>query len=286
MALTKTGLLVAALLYTVVAPIATTLQGQELKSMHTVSIEARNVAWELRVNDIPVLSNDDDASMKMSGYPISVWLITGRNTVSVRILKVEHSTTDPMDPKYCKVVVSGPKGEATTAPVLAQVEAKPAPKSGADLSSSREASFSATLKHPNPAWATSAKIGKDAATQQLILDKFREFHGLLTKKDLNGVMQFSAAKFKEYEQALGDPTFGASQKTSFQEQFASAGKLLGIDVQAKNGLRFEYYAGDRLISINNDENRSIIQYYDSSDGTTTQYVLYFYFDGKGFVLIR
>lgn len=134
--------------------------------MHTVSIEARNVAWELRVNDIPVLSNDDDASMKMSSYPISVWLITGRNTVSVRILKVEHSTTDPMDPKYCKMVVSEPKGEATTAPVLAQVEAKPAPKSGADLSSSREASFSATLKHPNPAWATSAKIGegrRDAA---------------------------------------------------------------------------------------------------------------------------
>src|SRR5674476_1054184 len=170
--------------WSVVAPIATTLQGQELKSMHTVSIEARNVAWELRVNDIPVLSSDDDASTKMSGYPISVWLITGRNTVSVRILKVEHSTTDPMDPKYCKVVVSGPKGEATTAPVLAQVEAKPAPKSGADLSSSREASFSVTLKHPNPAWATSAKIGKDAATQQLILDKFREFHGLLTKNCL------------------------------------------------------------------------------------------------------
>lgn len=281
MALTLHGLLLW-----LAVPIATEVTLPEPKPMYTVSIEARNVAFELRVNDIPVMVNDDDASTAISGYPINPWLIDGRNTVSVRILPVENSTTDPNDPKYCRVVVSGPKDGATPGPALARVEVKPTSKPGPDRSPSTEESFSVVLAYPAPAWATSAKIGKDAATQALILDRYREFHRLLGKKDLDGVMQFSAAKFTEFSQAMDDPTFAASRKESFKEQFATPGELIDIDAQAKNGLRYEYYFGDRLVSIKNDEDDSIIQFYGSEDGMRTEHTLYFYFDGKRFVLIR
>lgn len=282
----KMALLLHGLVFSLVVPIANEVTLPELIPMYTVSIEARNVAFELRVNDVPVLTNDDDASTAMSGYPINPWLIDGRNTVSIRILPVENSTTDPNDPKYCRVVVSGPKADGRPGATLASVEVKPPLTPGPERSPSQEATFSVVLGYPAPAWATSTRIGKDAATQKLILDKYREFHRLLEQKDLDGVMQFSAAKFREFSQAMYDPTFAASRKESFQEQFATAGQLIDIDAQAKNGLRYEYYFGDRLVSIKNDEDDSIIQFHGSEDGMRTEHTLFFYFDGKGFVLIR
>ena len=281
MALTLQGLL-----FSLAVPVALEVTLPVLKPMYTVSIEARNVAFELRVNDIPVMRNENDASTAMSGYPINPWLVGGRNIVSVRILPVEESTTDPNDPKYCRVVVSGPKDGATPGPVLARVEVKPTTTPGPDRSSPTEGSFSVVLGYPAPAWATATKIGKDAATQALILDRYREFHRLLGKKDLDGVMQFSAAKFTEFSQAMDDPTFASSRKESFEEQFAKPGELIDIDAQAKNGLRYEYFFGDRLVSIKNDEDDSIIQFYGSEDGVRTEHTLYFYFDGTRFVLIR
>lgn len=282
----RMALLLHGLLFNAAVPIMNEVTLPELRSMYTVSVKARNVAFELRVNDIPVLTNDNDASTALSGYPINPWLIGGRNTVSIRILPVENSTTDPDDPKYCRVVVSGPKDGGKPGIALASVEVKPPTTPGPHRSSSKEESFSVVLGHPAPAWATSAKIGKDAATQKLILDRYREFHRLLEKKDLDGVMQFSAAKFKEFSQALDDPTFASSRSESFREQFATPGRLIDIDEQAKNGLRFEYYFGDRLVSIKNDEDDSIIQFLGSEDGMRTVHTLFFYFDGKGFVLIR
>lgn len=281
-----TGILLNLLMFNLAVPITNEVTVPESKPMYTVSIEAHNVAYELRVNDIPVLNSGTDASGELSGYPINPWLINGKNTVSVRLLKVENSTTDPNDPKWCKVVVSGPHPMGKPGPTLVEVQVKPAPKTGPDRSSSREGSFSVALTYPNPVWATSAKIGKDAATQKLILDQFREFHRLLTKKDLDGVMQFSAVKTREFSQAIYDPSYEASQKKDFKAQFASAGELLGIDRQAVNGLRYQYYFGDRLVGINNDENNPIIQYHDATDGTVTEVALLFYFDGKKFVLVR
>ena len=99
-------------------------------------------------------------------------------------------------------------------------------------------------------------------------------------------MQFSAVKTREFSQAIYDPSYEASRKKDFKAQFASAGELLGIDRQAVNGLRYQYYFGDRLVSINNDENNPIIQYHDATDGTVTKVALLFYFDGKKFVLAR
>lgn len=280
------GLFLNGLMFTVAVPITNEVVLPELKPMYTVSIEARNVAYELRVNDIPVLRVEEDASSALSGYPVNPWLIDGRNTVSVRILPVENSTTDPNDPKYCRVVVSGPKADGKPGIALASVEVKPPAQSGPDRSSSKEESFSVVLGYPAPAWAASAKIGKDAATQQLILDRYREFHRLLETKDLKGVMQFSAAKFGEFAQSMNDPAFASSREEAFREQFATAGQLIDIDAQAKNGLRYEYYFGDRLVSIKNDEDDSIIQFHGSDDGMRTEHTLYFYFDGKSFVLIR
>ena len=258
----------------------------EFKPRYTVSIDARNVAYELRVNDIPVLTKDNDASSRTSKFLINPWLVGGRNTLTIRLLPVEQSTTDPEDPKYCHVVITGPAVEGGPDTTLGRVEVSPARTAGAKPAAAKDASFNVILGYPAPAWAASPKIGKDAATQQRILARYREFHRLLEHKDLDGVMRFSAAKLDEFARSMYDTTFVSLRRRSFQEQFASSGKLIGIDVQAKNGLRFEYFFGDRLVSIRNDEDRSIILYYDADEGATTEYPLFFYFDGKDFVLIR
>ena len=285
MTLARNALLFQGLMFSLAAPMASETTHTETRPMYTVRIEARNVAYELRVNDIPVLTVTEDASSVIAGYPINPWLISGRNTVQVRILPVENSTTDPADPKFCQVVISGPMEGGKPGAALASVEARPG-VSEAGRSPSKEASFSVVLPWPAPAWATSAKIGRDAPTQALILAQYREFHRLLAKKDLDGVMRFSAAKFKEFSHSMDDPTFVPSRRKAFEEQFATPGKLIDIDEQAKNGLRFEYYFDDRLVSIKNDEDDSIIQFYGSDDGMRTEHTLFFYFDGKGFVLIR
>lgn len=253
---------------------------------YSVTIDARNVAYELRVNDIPVLTKESDVSSLTSKFLINPWLVGGRNTLTIRLLPVENSTTDPQDPKYCRVVITGPAVEGGPDTTLGRVELSPVKTASAKAARAKNASFNVILGYPAPAWAASEKIGKDAATQQRILARYREFHRLLEHKDLDGVMRFSAAKLDEFARTMYDTTFVTSRRQSFQEQFASPGKLIGIDVQAKNGLRFEYYFGDRLVSIKNDEERSIIQYYDDDEGATTEYPLFFYFDGKDFVLIR
>ena len=245
---------------------------------YTVSIESRNIAYQLLINDIPVLNSYSDFSGTVSKYVINPWLLNGKNSFKVRILPVANSTTDPTGPKICKVVISGPKDKGMTETILAEAEAIPS-----DVS--KEGSFAVTLEYPSPKWAASEKISRDAVTQKKILDKFKEFHLLLEKKDLNGIMKFANAKFKAYSQSIDDPNFISDKQNSFKEQLAAGSKLIGIDVQEKNGLLFEYYYGDRLVTIKNDDDRSIIQYYDGDEGVTTQYPLLFYFDGKDFVLI-
>lgn len=258
----------------------------EFKPLYSLRIDARNVAYELRVNDIPVLTKDNDASSLTSKFLINPWLVGGRNTLTIRLLPVEKSTTDPQDPKYCRVVITGPAVNGGPDTTLGRVEVSPAKAAGTAPARAKDESFNVILGYPAPAWAASEKIGKDAATQKRILERYREFHRLLENKDLDGVMRFSAAKLDEFARSMYDTTFVSLRRQSFQEQFASPGKLIGIDVQAKDGLRYEYYFGDRLVSIRNVEDRSIIQYYDDDEGVTTEYPLFFYFDGKDFVLIR
>ena len=245
---------------------------------YTVSIESRNIAYQFLINDIPVLQSNSDFSGTISKYVINPWLLNGKNSFKIRILPVANSTTDPHAPKVCNVEISGPKDKGMIETILAQAEVKPA-----DVS--KEGSFTVTLQYPTPAWAASEKISRDAVTQKKILDKFKEFHLLLEKKDLNGIMKFANAKFKAYSQSIDDPNFISDKQNSFKEQLAAGSQLIGIDVQEKNGLLFEYYYGDRLVTIKNDDDRSIIQYYDGYEGVTTQYPLLFYFDGKDFVLI-
>ena len=144
---------------------------------------------------------------------------------------------------------------------------------------------SVTPGYPDPAWAHSGKIGKDCLTQRKILDKFREFHRLLENKDLDGIMAFSSAKFKEYSRAMLNPDFESVMKKSYSEQFAGKDELIGIEVQQADGLKYEYYYGDRLVTIMNVEDRSIKQYYNDDEGSTSEYPLLFYFDGTDFVLI-
>lgn len=251
----------------------------DLKTLYSVRIEDRNVAYEFLVNDIPVVSQKEAMSGIISKFLINPQLINGKNTFKIRILPVKNSTVDPNDPKSCKVVISGPKEKGESDTIIAQAEVNPA-------NPSKEVSFTVKLGYPTPVWAQAEKIGMDAVTQRKILDKFKEFHRLIEKKDIDGIVKFSAAKFKEYAKSTYNPNFESNVRDSFKEEFANpSNKLIGIDVQEKNGLRYGYYYGGRLVSINNDEDSSIIQYYDGNEGVTTEYPLFFYFDGKDFVLI-
>lgn len=255
----------------------------DLKSLFTLRIETHNVAYELLINDIPVLSQTYEASGTISGIPVNPWLINGRNTFRINILPVEPSTVDPNDTKSYEVVISGPLDAGMTDNPIARAEGI-VPDSQSHPS--EEVEFTIVLAYPQPPWAESEKIGKDAATQKKILDKYREFYRLLETRDLEGIMQFSAAKFQEYSKSMDSPDFASSMRDSFQMDFDTpSNSLIGIDVQEVNGLRYEYYYGDRLVSIINDEGRSIIMYYNEEDGVTTSYDLFFYFDGEDFVLI-
>lgn len=260
-------------------PSAAAVNMTDFKPVYTVKLENRNVAYELLVNDIPVNSQSTDFSSITSRFLINPWLINGRNTFKIRILPVKSSTTDPADPKFFKVVISGPKEKGMPDGTIAQAEVNP-------LNPSKAGAFTVALGYPAPAWAQSAKIGKDAATQNRILDKYREFHRLFEKKDLDGLMKFSAAKYKEYSHSMYDPDFESKMKDSLKESLAEGSdKLIDIDVQKKDGLRYEYYYGDRLVSIRNIDGASIMQYYDAGEGTTSEFNLFFFFDGKDFVLI-
>ncbi|MBE0646494.1 MAG: hypothetical protein IH596_01800 [Bacteroidales bacterium] len=253
------------------------------QSFYTVKIETHNVAYELRINDIPVLEQTDEASGIISNFPINPWLINGHNTFRIRILPVETSTVDPDDTKSYSVVISGPQDQGMSDNPIAHAEAV---VSDSHSDTPEEKSFTIALPYPHPPWAESKPIGKDAATKKKILDKYREFYRLLETRDLEGIMTFSDAKFKEYSKSLYRPDFSSDMRNSFSEEFSSPpGYLIGIDVQEENGLTYEYYHGDRLVSVKNDEGRSIIMYYNDEYGVTTSYSLFFYFDGEDFILI-
>lgn len=253
------------------------------KSFYTLNIETHHVAYELLINDIPVLKQSDETSGAISGYPINPWLINGCNTFRINLLPVETSLTDPEDIKSYSVIITGPREGRRQETPIARAEAV---VSDSQSGQSTEVSFTIALSYPQPRWAESEKIGKDSATQNRILEKYREFHRLLVEKDLDGIMRFSEAKFQEYAKSLYAPDFISEKRADFQEDFANPpGYLIDIDVQAENGLRYEYYHHDHLVSIKNDEDRSIIMYYNDDSGVTTSYPLCFYFDGTDFILI-
>ncbi len=255
-----------------------------LKVGYTVRMEGQGIGCALFVNGIPAMDNDYPG---VSNRMINPLLIIGKNTFKLLTLPVDAETKKQEDwlesDKFCKVSISSfqNKGKFENK-LVTESEVKLTKPDGVD---SMNGSFAVTLVYPTPLWTNSAKIGKDAATQQKILAKYKEFYNLLLKKDINGISKLSTVKFKQYANSMYNPNYGAEIIESLKEQLASKDQLIGIDVQAKNGLKYEYYYGDRLVSIKNNEDRSIIQYYDNVYGVTTQYPLFFYFDGVDFVLV-
>ncbi len=253
------------------------------KRFYTLDMECHDVGCEILINDIPVLTIE--YPIYLSKFLINQWLVNGSNTFKIRSLAVSAEAKSYVyfsyDNMSCKVVIQAPEEELSDT-MLAEAEIKPSEKSPIV---SKDGVFTAKLEYPNPAWAQSEKIGRDTITQKKIIDKYREFHRLLKQKDLDGIMKFSAVKIKEYSQSTYNPDFESAYKNSFKEQLAGSGQLIGIDEQEKKGLRYEYYYGDRLVSIKNDEKQPIIMYFDKERGSTTQRDLFFYFDGNDFVLI-
>jgi len=282
--LVKTGLTLSILMLKIAIQSTNAMTIADSKPYYTVRLECRNVGCELLINDIPVLSNEYPGIIP--GFPINSWLINGQNTFKLRTLPVDSATKAHPEFTYeemiCSVVISELKGIGMPDTILAKAEITP---SESDPIVSKDGSFTITLGYPDPAWAHSGKIGKDSITQKKILDKFREFHHLLENKDVDGIMAFSTAKYKEYSKSLYSPDIESDMKKSFMEQLAAKAELIGIDVQETDGLRYAYYYGDRLVTIKNVEDRSIIQYYDDDEGTTSEYSLLFYFDGTDFILI-
>lgn len=288
------GAQAARLTYTAVTPVNTVTMTdsyftdfESAQTRYTVDLTGSEVGCQLLINDIPVLDNDYPGTI--SKFLINPWLVDGRNTFKIRSLPVDeatrkHPSFDSDAVRSCKVVISGNDLDKPPA-MLAQAEARLVTPFKASTFGSKDGEFNVALPYATPVWAKSAKIGRDPATQKMVLDKYKAFHRLLAQKNLSGVMTVSEQKFRDYAKSLYQPTFADGGKTSFIEQFASRAQLIGIDVQEKNGLKYEYYFGDRLVSIKNDENRSIIQYYDDEEGVTTEYPLFFYFDGQDFVLI-
>lgn len=92
----------------------------DLYTLFTARIETHNVAYELMINDIPVISQTNEASFSISDYPINPWLINGRNRFRIHILPVETSTTDPTDTKSYEVVISGPLDDGISDNPMAQ----------------------------------------------------------------------------------------------------------------------------------------------------------------------
>jgi len=249
------------------------------KEFHIVTINGLNVNIKMSVNGFVIFSEDLEGSASIAGLKLNPFLINGDNKIEITATMIPN--------EYNNTSCNFPFGVADLS--VTNIFSYDPNKlvSGKDLTDKGVENFTYTIHADlpyTPAWGQSEKIGKDAITQKKILDKYREFHRLLEQKDLDGIMNFSAAKFKEYSNSMYAPDFASNMKNSFKEQFANPpGELIGIDVQEKNGLRYEYYYGDRLVSIKNDENQSIIFYGDGSG--TTEFELFFYFDGNDFVLI-
>ncbi len=251
------------------------------KEIHLVTINGLNVNIKMSVNSFVIFSDNLEGSASIAGLKLNPFLLNGDNKIEITATKIPN--------EYNNTSCNFPFGMADLS-VTDTISYDPNKIVCSDVLKDKGVeNFTYTIKADlpyTPAWAQSEKIGKDAITQKKILDKYKEFHRLLEQKDLDGIMNFSDAKFKEYSNSMYAPDFAANMKNSFKEGFTNPlGELIGIDVQEKNGLQYEYYYGDRLVSIKNDDNRSIIQYYDSDEGVTTQFELFFYFDGKDFVLI-
>ncbi len=266
------------------ASIAALLSTAPAKPKFVVRLEGHNAGCDLLVNDIPAVNMDHAG---ISNFPINPWLIDGRNNVTVRSRVVDaatrkHPEWDKTAARSCTATVSEQQEGTRAARTIARAEVKPS-ESAPVLSGN--GAFTVTLGYPSPQWTNSASIGKDPMTQKRILARYREFHRLLATKDLPGLMKMSAVKFRAYATAMNAPEFESAQRASLKAQLASSADLIGLDVQQKDGLRYQYYYGGRLVSIKNIYDRSIIQYYDASDGVTTEYDLLFYYDGQEFVLI-
>ena len=183
------------------------------KAVVRISTEFSGCKYEVRVNDVPLVSDNHGLQVKAT-QPLNQWVKNGENKLIVNLSPVQGASAEEMEATVT-VLVEPFEGSASSGTTVLKwhysgKEKKPQKNLGEGITSRQE--FQLSLPFPVWKWFTSDVISSDENTRK---DLFNEYQKIL-----------DALKSRNVERILPD----------FRERFAelAASSFKSVDVMAKS----------------------------------------------------
>jgi len=281
------------------------------KPVYTLSYEVYGTGAEIRLNDIPAVYSTSQGKTKTS-RPVPESIIDGVNTIQINAFTLKKDDNEFRDGSYVDVTLSvnnenAPLGNSTPilhlkinpnleGDFLSQTK-NPINISKPEIISNEERLKSARIEvkidspFPRWSWQDGKTIENNQENFDTLLEKYKEIHQALNRKDNQHVYQLYDATASEFSAAYNrsDVSDGHSIISTGELMNDSDWKLGSIDlILTKREYELDIYANGKLARIiDNFKKESLITYINPADRLTSFQKFAFYKNNNNeWVMIR
>ena len=188
--------------------------------VYYLEFTTHNIGAEVRLNDIPVLKNDDEGTTS-SQKPVPESIIDGLNTLSIRTFPLENGQYDKNAYIEAKITVNEKNGPLNAAVPVLQLQITPTHDADKLFDGTEEklgdtpaklikhtdtetlAEHSVHIQSPYPRWAwqDGQTIENTEENYNSLLEKYKEIYQALKDEDKEQVFQLYEPAAKEFTAA-------------------------------------------------------------------------------------
>jgi hypothetical protein len=249
---------------------------------YTVQVDVEGCAYDIRVNDAPLLENPDGLPVVVE-IPINHLVRTGTNEISMRMRPIDGRQALDSDTKRALIVYLRESGETrerrSEVGKLEHPGPAPVRRDGRDMLIAT--TFSATVPFPPFRWFASPEIANDETTRTELIRELEKFHSLLAAKNIDAILATIRERDREhaeaYYESMREQLTDSSQ--GFQRLFDDTEYTLR-PARLRNP-RLRVFGNNRLARLDLSNGQSPLYYLMSDDETAVYVTLVFCRDAQG-----
>ncbi len=266
----------------------------------TARIDTELIGFEVRVNDVPILTDWDSQALDVE-LPVNHWLIAGGNTLSICLRPIGgHREFEPDSRCVVGLRVREKDMPASDGQLIASVAFSelnasagvPAKESAlgvfteaddldlrisdvqVDSTNPLEVYVSRKIEmrlpFPRWTWLTGSRIPATEVTQHQLLSEVRLFRQLLQGGNVERALQYAVTKYSEIAQAFYLSEREAYDQLTFPQLMKSSEILL--DDLEEDAARLEILGNGRLAQLVHEDDRKSLIVFVEKDDTLAYYI--------------
>lgn len=246
------------------------------KDLITIQIKAIAINFEIRINDIPLFTMRKGRPT-VTELPCNPLLFDGVNDIAITISPTADNDGFPDHAEALFDFYERPIDALRTDRTLKGKVNFP-PKLSAERTKKATLNESIKLKINNemlkPLWAEAEAIKWDEDDISEIKKIYKKYEAALIKKNMNDILILNLEKDKQYANAFYTtlPSQQGEQQSYIEEIFAESNfRLVPFE---KHIIRPQICANRKLITLQNQDYRSPLQFYNKLDKITKSFPVY------------